>query len=78
MLITELFDKYPNFINERPNIADLEVFYVNAKIRFDDKAGVDPEFKQRARDTVVKLQSGDEQCTKGWNLLCDLSREQFN
>ena len=55
MLITELFEQFPDFMEKKPNIADLEVFYVNSKKRFDNKDGTDPDFKQRARDTVVKL-----------------------
>jgi arginyl-tRNA synthetase len=40
MLITELNDKYPEFINEKPNLGDLQTFYQNAKKRFD----TEPEF----------------------------------
>jgi arginyl-tRNA synthetase len=74
MLITELFDKFPNFVNEKPAIADLQVFYRNSKIRYD----TEEDFKLRARNTVVKLQSGDEECKKGWEMLCNLSREEFD
>ena len=44
MLITELNDKYPEFVNEQPKLGDLQTFYQNAKKRFDNE----PEFKERA------------------------------
>lgn len=73
MLIAELFDAYPNFMEEKPKLADLMVFYQNAKRRFD----TDPEFKKTAQLNVVLLQSGDEKCVKGWKLLCEISRLEF-
>lgn len=44
MLIAELDDAYPNFLEETPNISDLQQFYKNSKSRFDSEA----EFKERA------------------------------
>ncbi|MEQ9507789.1 MAG: arginine--tRNA ligase, partial [Alloalcanivorax xenomutans] len=44
-------------------LANLETFYRAAKLRFDES----PEFADRARALVVKLQSGDEYCLKLWN-----------
>ncbi|KAK6054527.1 arginine--tRNA ligase domain protein [Cooperia oncophora] len=55
MLIAYLYDKYPDFMNQPPPISDLQAFYKESKKRFDD----DPEFKKRAYDCVVKLQSYD-------------------
>ncbi|MEX2132141.1 MAG: arginine--tRNA ligase [Pseudohongiellaceae bacterium] len=43
-------------------LADLEVFYRAAKDRFDR----DPEFAERARASVVKLQSGDLEYIRIW------------
>ena len=43
-------------------LADLEQFYRNAKVRFDE----DPAFADTARDYVVKLQSGDETVLALW------------
>lgn len=62
MLITELEDKYPDYIENPPNMLDLEVFYKASKQRFDKEE----DFKKRAHENVVKLQSGDERCIKGW------------
>jgi arginyl-tRNA synthetase len=73
MLIAELDDKFPDFIENMPNLGDLLVFYQEAKSRFDKE----PEFKARAHSNVVKLQAGDDHCIKGWKILCDISREDF-
>lgn len=43
-------------------LADLEAFYRDAKVRFDNDAA----FADRARDYVVKLQSGDEAVLALW------------
>lgn len=56
-----------------PDIKDLEGFYKAAKKRFDS----DPEFKEKAQKTVVKLQSGDEDTRKAWTVICDVSRSYF-
>lgn len=73
MLIAHLEDRFPNFVNESPPIADLQAFYKESKTRFDE----DEEFKKRAYDRVVKLQSGEERSTKAWQLICDVSRKEF-
>ena len=73
MLIGELDLTFPNFLESPPEIADLQTFYQNAKKRFD----ADEEFKGVAHANVVKLQSGDEHCTKAWQMLCQLSRVEF-
>jgi len=73
MLIQYLKEEYPDFSQNIPNISDLTVFYKNAKQRFDDN----PVFKKTAQLNVVKLQSGDEECKKIWNILCDVSRKEF-
>lgn len=44
-----------------------------SKARFD----ADPVFKERARQNVVRLQGGDAACRAIWNLLCDISRAEF-
>lgn len=43
-------------------LSDLEVFYRQAKEHFD----ADPEFADRARANVVKLQAGDAECLAHW------------
>uniref|UniRef100_H2ZAM8 Arginine--tRNA ligase, cytoplasmic n=1 Tax=Ciona savignyi TaxID=51511 RepID=H2ZAM8_CIOSA len=73
MLIAHLTDMFPNYKEESPPISDLQAFYKQSKKRFDD----DPEFKKRAYSCVVKLQSGDPDFIKAWNLICDVSRKEF-
>lgn len=73
MLICHLFDEYPNYLDEKPQLSDLESFYIAAKKRFD----LDADFKKRSQETVVKLQSGDQSCLKAWNVICDISRGFF-
>lgn len=43
-------------------LSDLEAFYRAAKDRFDS----DPEFAERARNSVVKLQRGDPEYLEAW------------
>lgn len=50
-------------------LSDLEIFYRDAKKCFDD----DENFASRARELVVELQSGDEQCLALWNEFIDIS-----
>ncbi|TRY73938.1 hypothetical protein TCAL_01506 [Tigriopus californicus] len=73
MLIAHLKDRFPDFVTNSPPIGDLQAFYKESKKRFDE----DPEFKKRAYEAVVKLQSHDEVHLKGWNQICDVSREEF-
>jgi len=73
MLIQYLKEEYPKFHEDIPNITDLTAFYKNAKSRFDESA----EFKKISQLNVVKLQAGDEECRKIWQVLCDVSRMEF-
>lgn len=73
MLIQYLKEEYPDFHGDVPNITDLTLFYKNAKSRFDES----PEFKKISQLNVVKLQGGDEECRKIWQVLCDVSRREF-
>ncbi|HQY69423.1 MAG TPA: arginine--tRNA ligase [Pseudomonadales bacterium] len=50
-------------------LADLEGFYRSAKQCFD----ADPAFADRARDYVVRLQSGDAHCRRLWQRFIDIS-----
>ncbi|SHF53767.1 arginyl-tRNA synthetase [Microbulbifer donghaiensis] len=68
MLLAHLSDKLADSDAEVA-LADLEVFYREAKVRFDEEEG----FADRAREYVVKLQGGDEQCLKLWQQFIDIS-----
>ena len=48
-------------------LSDLERFYQAAKKRFDE----DEEFATKAREYVVKLQSGDKECLRLWREFID-------
>lgn len=50
-------------------LSNLETFYKAAKKRFDESEA----FADRARELVVKLQSGDDYCLKLWNQFIDVS-----
>lgn len=71
MLIAFL-EKQQNEHHEEIALADLEVFYREAKRTYDE----DPAFAERARGYVVKLQGGDEYCRKMWKKLVDITMSQ--
>ncbi|KAG7321221.1 hypothetical protein KOW79_015636 [Hemibagrus wyckioides] len=73
MLIAHLQDKFPNYLSVSPPIGDLQAFYKESKKRFDE----DEEFKKRAYQCVVRLQSKEPDFIKAWNLICDVSRQEF-
>lgn len=73
MLIAHLEDKFPNYLTVSPPIDDLQNFYKESKVRFDE----DEAFKKRAYQCVVKLQGGDEKSLRAWNLICNVSRREF-
>jgi len=54
---------------ESAELSDLEGFYRAAKQKFDS----DPAFADRARDYVVRLQSGDARCLALWQRFIDIS-----
>ncbi|OON41419.1 arginine--tRNA ligase [Izhakiella australiensis] len=71
MLIAFL-ERKQNENHEEIALADLENFYREAKRTYDE----DPEFAERARRYVVKLQGGDEYCRKMWKRLVDITMSQ--
>jgi arginyl-tRNA synthetase len=73
MLILYMKRKFPDFLENPPNIGDLVEFYKASKKEFD----ADPEFKDQARLEVVKLQSYEETSVKAWQMICDMSRKEF-
>jgi arginyl-tRNA synthetase len=77
MLVEHLRDEYPAALDpessETVDLGDLVKLYKAAKQRFD----VDDEFKQRAREGVVKLQAGDSQSLAAWKSLCATSRIEY-
>ena len=73
MLIAYLKQQFPDCLENPPRIADLSVFYKASKVVFDTDAG----FKERAYAEVVSLQRGDAEAVKAWDLLCNVSRTEF-
>jgi arginyl-tRNA synthetase len=69
MLIAELEGQLQADSDAGLALADLEAFYQQAKKHFDD----DPGFANKARDYVVKLQSGDARCVALWQQFIDVS-----
>jgi arginyl-tRNA synthetase len=63
MLIAELEDKMDEGDSAELALKDLEQFYQASKRRFDE----DADFADRAREYVVRLQSGDAGVLKLWN-----------
>ncbi|MBW4444576.1 MAG: arginine--tRNA ligase [Plectolyngbya sp. WJT66-NPBG17] len=75
MLITYLREVAPEALTtaDALDLGDLVAFYKKAKQRFDE----DPEFQERSRQEVVRLQSGAEDTLRAWRLLCEQSRREF-
>ncbi|MEQ4583068.1 MAG: arginine--tRNA ligase, partial [Pantoea agglomerans] len=71
MLIAFL-EKQQNEDHAEMALADLEGFYREAKRTYDE----DPEFAERARSYVVKLQGGDDYCRQMWKKLVDITMSQ--
>jgi len=67
MLIAYLEEQ--NTDGSTTELKDLEQFYKDAKVRFDESE----EFANKARDYVVKIQRGDEHCLKLWQSFIDAS-----
>ena len=69
MLLAHLQDKLKSDEVATTALSDLEDFYREAKVRFDDEEG----FADRAREYVVKLQGGDRDCKTLWQQFIDVS-----
>jgi len=69
MLLAHMEERRAAGDEPRMVLADLEEFYREAKIRFDESE----EFADRARKMVVALQSHDSDCLKLWQQFIDIS-----
>uniref|UniRef100_A0AAY4ED88 Arginine--tRNA ligase, cytoplasmic n=1 Tax=Denticeps clupeoides TaxID=299321 RepID=A0AAY4ED88_9TELE len=72
MLIAHLQDMFPDYLTSSPPIDDTLITFESKK-RFDSEE----DFKKRAYQCVVKLQSKEPDFIKAWNLICDVSRKEF-
>jgi arginyl-tRNA synthetase len=75
MLIANLEEEHPDYLTNKPEIDELEAFYVQSKKKFENLEK--PEFKKRAYENTVKLQAGDPKCKEAWEFICDASRKEF-
>ncbi|XP_055339993.1 LOW QUALITY PROTEIN: arginine--tRNA ligase, cytoplasmic-like [Paramacrobiotus metropolitanus] len=73
MLIAHLEEQFPDYLTVSPPIGDLQAFYKESKKRFDE----DAEFKKRAYNRVVQLQSHVPEITKAWQLIVSVSYQEF-
>ena len=74
MLIERLEDLESEGVQPSDALADLGIFYRDARSSFDS----DENFRERARRRVVALQSGDEATMVRWRQLVDLSFSYFD
>ena len=74
MLIEHLLDIGEDVAAEGMAQGDLDGFYKQANTKFND----DPEFQQRSRERVVKLQSYDPDTIEVWKRLVAMSNDYFN
>jgi arginyl-tRNA synthetase len=73
MLITLLDESRASGVSPVTQLKDLESFYIQAKKRFD----ADPSFQAKARENVVKLQSGDPATLNAWRTLVSTTRDHY-
>lgn len=74
MLIEHLLDLGEDQAVASLSIGDLDSFYRAARVKFD----ADDAFKERSRDRVVLLQSGDPETGRLWQILVNLSVAYFD
>lgn len=75
MLIAYMKEQAPHVLTgeENTDLTHLVAWYKASKHRFDSE----PEFKKRAQQEVVHLQSGDPQALKGWKIICRISNQAY-
>lgn len=73
MLTAHLQDIFPDYETSTPAIGDLQAFYKQSKERFDEEE----DFKKRAYQAVVALQSKEPSIYNAWKKICAISRAEF-
>ena len=73
MLIERLEDMDSSGIDPDEALSDLGRFYRDARVQFDG----DENFRARARERVVSLQTGDGPTLRRWGQLVDISMSHF-
>lgn len=74
MLIEHLLDVGEEEAAHELSVGDMTVFYQEARKKFD----ADPDFADRARQRVVRLQAGDAETLRLWHVLVEESKRYFN
>ncbi|MCB1119234.1 MAG: arginine--tRNA ligase [Chlamydiia bacterium] len=76
MLIAYMQEEKPKVLSqeEQTDLTHLTEWYRAAKLKFD----ADPDFKKRAQEKVVALQSGQPAEKAAWNLICAISRQAYD
>ncbi len=74
MLIEHLLDIGEEKAVHELSVGDLDAFYRQARVSFDD----DEDFRDRSRRRVVLLQSGDPDTLRLWRILVDRSVSYFD
>jgi arginyl-tRNA synthetase len=74
MLIEHLLDVGEDSPEAALLMTDPNAFYQAARLKFD----IDPEFAERARSRLVRLQAGDPGTLAIWQRLVDISREYLH
>jgi arginyl-tRNA synthetase len=74
MLIEHLLDIGEEKAVHELSVGDLDTFYRQARVSFDD----DGQFRERSRHRVVLLQSGDPETLRLWRVLVDRSVRYFD
>lgn len=75
MLLAHLKETHPQVLAGKvpTDLSQLANWYKESKKRFDENV----EFKRRAQQEVVLLQSGEASSFTGWHLICDISRRAY-
>jgi arginyl-tRNA synthetase len=74
MLIEHLLDLGETEAAAALSLGALNEFYKDARVKFDGSE----EFRERSRQRVVRLQGGDPETLRLWEILVDLSAAYFN
>lgn len=75
MLIQFLQENHPEVVSGKvsTDLEHLMAWYKLSKKQFDE----DPDFKKKAQGQVVRLQGGDEEALRIWEIICEISRKAF-
>jgi len=75
MLIAYLKQHAPDVISGKAltDLPQLMHWYRESKKCFDE----DPDFKKKSQLEVVKLQSGEKESLKAWEIICEISRRAY-